>query len=95
VSALIAQIRSYLRGWWARKGTVVSALIDDVLLYTCFVLFVVVIQFLLDFATNHLGFIDAQNHQVIHRWGFLACDITIVLGLVRKLFVMLVLGRPE
>ena len=85
----------FFKGWWSRKGSVVLALVDDLLLYGCFVLFVASVHSLLSLAGGYLGFGDTEMHKEIHKWGFLACDVIIVLGLARKLFVTLVLGNHD
>ena len=87
-------VSGYFKGWWARKSPVVLALVDDLVLYACFLLFVTIMHFVLNFADAHFGF-DAGLHQLIHKWGFLTCDLAIVLGLVRKLLVTLVLSPHD
>jgi len=87
------RIAEYLRGWWSRKGPVVVALMDDVLLYACFLAFVSAIHFLLTIAAKYGGYAEIENHRELHKWGFLTCDLVIILALVRKLIVVLLLGK--
>jgi hypothetical protein len=86
-------IRGYLSGWWSRKGAAVVALADDVLLYACFLIFVSAIHFLLNLAAKYGGYAEIENHRELHKWGFLSCDLVIILALIRKLVVVLLLTR--
>lgn len=89
---LVRLVGGFFVRWWDRKGPVVLALVDDFLLYTCFIVFVSAVHLLLRLAGTYLDFGDAEMHKEIHKWGFLACDVIIVAGLARKLFFTLLLG---
>lgn len=89
---ILMGMERYFRSWWRRKGRVIVVLLDDLLTYVCFVIFIEAVHFLLTFTGAHSGYSDVENHLQLHKWGFLTCDLVIVLALIRKLFILLVLS---
>lgn len=83
----IGSLIDYLRGWWERKGAIVQALVDDVLLSVCLLATMGIVQWLLSFAGQYIQ--GLESHHEFHRRGFEACDIAIVTSLVRKFVVLL------
>lgn len=80
---IVDGIGSYLEDWWNRHKAIVKAFADDLLLYAFFFGFVMLLKYMLKLAD-----VD-EEHQELHKWGFLACDAVIVCGLIRKLTILI------
>ena len=73
---------AYLGGWWARKKALVQALLDDVLVYICFFVFVTLMKWILDFFS-----VDNEHHE-LRKWASIAADSVILCGLLRKIVIL-------
>ncbi len=79
---LLTVLAAYLEGWWEEHKKLVKALADDVLIYLCYFIFILLMEGLLSL------FRAGPEHEVLHKWAFLAIDAVLVFGLIRKVAIL-------